>query len=81
MRIGVIHPLNLELLFAVAFLPLASRVLADHPNSRAACVLYAGRIILVLVGLNLWFARSVALATAAVQIGIALHAMHRGYRI
>jgi uncharacterized membrane protein len=34
--------LNLLLLFAVAFLPFASRVLSEYPNSRAVSVLYAG---------------------------------------
>ncbi len=48
--------LNLVLLFVVAFLPFASRVLADHPNSRAACVLYAGSMAVAdLISTLLWW--------------------------
>jgi uncharacterized membrane protein len=48
--------LNLGLLSAVAFLPFASRVLADYPNSRAASVLYAGSMTVAgLISTLLWW--------------------------
>lgn len=48
--------LNLGLLFVVAFLPFASRVLADHPNSRPASVLYAGSMAVAgLISTLLWW--------------------------
>src|SRR5215472_75669 len=48
--------LNLGLLFAVAFLPFASRVLADFPNSRAANILYAGSMTVAgLISTLLWW--------------------------
>jgi uncharacterized membrane protein len=47
--------LNLTLLLVVAFLPFASRVLASYPDSRAACVLYAGSIAVAgLISTALW---------------------------
>jgi uncharacterized membrane protein len=48
--------LNLALLFSVAFLPFASNVLADHPNSRAASVLYAGSMAIAgIISTWLWW--------------------------
>jgi uncharacterized membrane protein len=48
--------LNLTLLLVVAFLPFASRVLADYPDSRAACVLYAGSMAVAgLISTALWW--------------------------
>jgi uncharacterized membrane protein len=48
--------LNLALLLIVAFLPFASRVIADYPESRAACVLYAGSMAVAgLVSTALWW--------------------------
>jgi uncharacterized membrane protein len=48
--------LNLALLLVVAFLPFASRVLADYPNSRAACVLYGGSMAVAgLISSLLWW--------------------------
>jgi uncharacterized membrane protein len=50
--------LNLGLLFVVAFLPFASRVLADYPDSRPACVLYGGSMTVagILSSLLWWHA-------------------------
>jgi uncharacterized membrane protein len=50
--------LNLGLLFVVAFLPFASRVLADYPNSRPACVMYGGSMTIagILSSLLWWHA-------------------------
>ena len=48
--------LNLALLLAIAFLPFASRVLADYPDSRTACVLYAGSMAIAgLLSTALWW--------------------------
>jgi uncharacterized membrane protein len=48
--------LNLALLFVVAFLPFASRVLADYPNSRPACILYAASMAVAgLISTALWY--------------------------
>ena len=47
--------LNLTLLLVVAFLPFASRVLAEYPDSRAACALYAGSMAVAgLISTALW---------------------------
>jgi uncharacterized membrane protein len=47
--------LNLALLFVVVFLPFASRVLADYPNSRPACILYAASMAVAgLISSVLW---------------------------
>ena len=48
--------LNLTLLLVVAFLPFASRVLAEYPDSRAACVLYAGSMAVAgIISTALWW--------------------------
>ena len=48
--------LNLTLLLVVAFLPFASRVLASYPDSRAACVLYAGSMAVAgIISTVLWW--------------------------
>jgi len=48
--------LNLALLLIIAFLPFASRVLADYPDSRAACALYAGSMATAgLISTALWW--------------------------
>jgi uncharacterized membrane protein len=48
--------LNLALLFVVAFLPFASGVLADYPNSRPACILYAASMAVAgLISTALWY--------------------------
>lgn len=48
--------LNLTLLLVVAFLPFAARVLAGYPDSRAACVLYAGSMAGAgLISTALWW--------------------------
>jgi uncharacterized membrane protein len=48
--------LNLTLLLVVAFLPFASRVLADYPYSKAASVLYAGSMAVAgLISTALWW--------------------------
>ena len=47
--------LNLALLLVVAFLPFPSRVLAEYPDSRAACVLYVGSMAMAgLLSTALW---------------------------
>lgn len=47
--------LNLALLFVVAFLPFAARVLAAYPSSRSASVLYAGSMAVAgLISTLLW---------------------------
>jgi uncharacterized membrane protein len=55
---NMILGLNLGLLFVVAFLPFASRVLAEYPNSRPACVLYGGSMTVagILSSLLWWHA-------------------------
>lgn len=48
--------LNLALLFVVAFLPFASRVLADYPDSRSACILYAASMTVAgVISTALWY--------------------------
>jgi uncharacterized membrane protein len=48
--------LNLALLFVVAFLPFASKVLAAYPDSRPACILYAGSMAVAgLISTALWY--------------------------
>jgi uncharacterized membrane protein len=48
--------LNLALLFVVAFLPFASRVLADYPDSRPTCILYAASMAVAgLLSTALWY--------------------------
>jgi uncharacterized membrane protein len=48
--------LNLALLFVVAFLPFASKVLADYPDSRPACILYAASMAVAgLISTGLWY--------------------------
>ena len=48
--------LNLALLFVVAFLPFASKVLADYPDSRPACILYAASMVVAgLISTWLWY--------------------------
>jgi uncharacterized membrane protein len=48
--------LNLALLLVIAFLPFASRVLADYPNSRPACILYAGSMAVAgFISTALWY--------------------------
>jgi uncharacterized membrane protein len=48
--------LNLALLFVVAFLPFASRVLAAYPDSRPACILYAASMAVAgLISTALWY--------------------------
>jgi uncharacterized membrane protein len=48
--------LNLGLLLVVVFLPFASKVLADYPNSRAACILYgASMAVAGVVSTALWW--------------------------
>jgi uncharacterized membrane protein len=48
--------LNLALLSVVAFLPFASRVLADYPDSRPACILYAASMAVAgLISTALWY--------------------------
>lgn len=48
--------LNLALLLVIAFLPFASRVLADYPDSRAACAFYAGSMVIAgLISTALWW--------------------------
>jgi uncharacterized membrane protein len=48
--------LNLALLFVVAFLPFVSKVLADHPDSRPACILYAASMAVGgLISTALWY--------------------------
>jgi uncharacterized membrane protein len=48
--------LNLALLLVIAFLPFSSRVLADYPDSRAACALYAGSMAMAgLISTVLWW--------------------------
>lgn len=47
--------LNLALLLVVAFLPFPSRVLAEYPDSRAACALYLGSMAAAgLLSTALW---------------------------
>jgi uncharacterized membrane protein len=47
--------LNLALLLVVAFLPFPSRVLAEYPDSRAACALYVGSMAAAgLLSTALW---------------------------
>jgi uncharacterized membrane protein len=48
--------LNLGLLCAVAFIPFASKVLADYPDSRSACVLYAASMAVAgLISTAIWW--------------------------
>jgi TMEM175 potassium channel family protein len=48
--------LNLALLFVVAFLPFASKVLADYPDSRPACILYAASMAVAgVLSTALWY--------------------------
>jgi uncharacterized membrane protein len=48
--------LNLALLFVVAFLPFASGVLADYPDSRPACILYAASMAVAgIISTALWY--------------------------
>jgi uncharacterized membrane protein len=48
--------LNLALLFVVAFLPFVSKVLAGHPDSRPACILYAASMAVGgLISTALWY--------------------------
>jgi uncharacterized membrane protein len=48
--------LNLALLFVVVFLPFASKVLADYPDSRPACILYAASMAIAgLISTALWY--------------------------
>jgi len=48
--------LNLALLSVVAFLPFASRVLADYPDSRPACILYAASMTVAgVLSTALWY--------------------------
>ncbi len=48
--------LNLALLLVVAFLPFPSRVLAEYPDSQAACALYVGSMAAAgLLSTALWF--------------------------
>jgi uncharacterized membrane protein len=48
--------LNMALLFVVAFLPFASKVLADYPDSRPACILYAASMAVAgLISTALWY--------------------------